>query len=86
MGLAWRLHWDKQVELGVRAGLAGLRSSTQDDLDHWTDTLLHDAPTSSRVRSGPGQVELEPPWKVITLRVLPIKEGRGVGQTWLLGR
>ena len=25
------------------------------------------------------------PWKVIPLRVLPIKEGRGVGQTWLLG-
>ena len=25
------------------------------------------------------------PWKVIPLRVLSIKEGRGVGQTWLLG-
>ena len=25
------------------------------------------------------------PWKVSPLRVLPIKEGRGVGQTWLLG-
>ena len=24
------------------------------------------------------------PWKVILLRVLPIKERRGVGQTWLL--
>ena len=29
--------------------------------------------------------EVGTPWKVISLKVLPIKEGRAVGQTWLLG-
>ena len=99
--LAWRLQWNKQVRLGVRVGPAGLeqaRKRFHDQDERFNDsnrgvrttwaigpvpystTLLQLASALWRWSGGVGT-----PWKVIPLRVLSIKEGRGVGQTWLLG-